>query len=137
MAKKAEAAATAAVDVTYVPKDGDAATVVWNRIKFVANVPTPVKDAEIVEKAKANPWFTVAGFEKKAVAKPAVKDAEAYRAHAIAWINAAKTSQELLDTWAAEAEMREEFGVGSDDIDFLNAIYEPKLADLKKAESDD
>lgn len=52
----------APVNVTYIPlEDGDKPFTIWQGIKFRANVPVPVTNAEVVALAKQNPWFSVAG----------------------------------------------------------------------------
>ena len=49
-----------ALDVTYVPlDDGDMPFTVWQGIRFRANVPVKVDNAEVVALAKQNPWFSV------------------------------------------------------------------------------
>lgn len=53
--------------ITYIPLDpGDPSTTVWNGLVFKANVPNEIDgshyfDAEMIERARGNPWFSVDG----------------------------------------------------------------------------
>lgn len=122
-------------DVTYIPRKDDPAEVTWNNHLFKANVPRPVKNPIMIEQAKGNPWFAVAGHERGTISESKVPaSAEDYRAHAVAWINEAKTSFEMTERWEAEEPLRHALGVGTDDFEWINKFYDPKIEQLRKAE---
>lgn len=128
--------AKASVEITYVPKEGDPATVTWAGIKFQANVPREITSSKLAGKALSNPWFKVSGQKQAAAADMNdPKTAEQYRAYALAWVNAATTSREMTQRWESEAEQRETCGVGTDDLELIGEFYNPKLEKLKKAEA--
>jgi hypothetical protein len=128
--------------ITYVP-DGEGAPyeTIWNKHRFRANIPVHVKDvpgqysgAEMVEMAKGNPHFAVAGFAK-AVAISAIPDSpERYKSYAVGWIRMANSSVEMLKRWKDEKELREDCGSGPDDAEYLQTIFNPRLAILKESE---
>lgn len=142
--------------VTYKPRDGDPASVVWCGVKFEANLPKETNQPEIVALAGSNPWFVCEGKDidaKAQVAKTAPKVAKApktpeeYRAYAIEWLKAAQPDPEIaakdadraslacaksIETrYAAEEPLREKCGWGTDDDALLQTIFYPKLATLK------
>lgn len=124
--------------VTYVPRfDGDPANTEVHGLKFKANVPRPISDPRVIEMAKGNPWFTV-GSEKPAplptVGKP-TSDVQ-YRQYAVAWVQNSKSSEEMTKRWDAEEELRTDCGVGSDDIEYVRAFFDPKFEKLKRAEAE-
>lgn len=125
--------------VTYKPQPGDPSEVKWNGHIFHANVPRPVIDDGnphgMVALAKGNMCFEVEGHDKKAAPDPgAPKTPEEYRVYAINWFKKARSADEFEQRWDDEEEMREEAGVGTDDVEWLNSIGGPILADLKKAD---
>jgi hypothetical protein len=147
------------VDIIYRPGEGDPAITIWNGYRFRANEPKPIPEDAVVahdkspmrmvDLARGNPHFEVAG-EKRARARnagkpgktekgdsattdPRLLTSEDYRAHAVAWINAADDFDALVKQWDDEEEMRALAGVGEDDIDFLQQFYAPKHDALKKA----
>jgi hypothetical protein len=123
------------VKVIYRPQSGDPVEVMWNNHRFRANEPTVVRSDGMIELAKGNPFFEVEGEEKAQVGRPAKpKTAEEYRSYAVRWFKSAKTAAELEQRWGAEEELRKECGVGTDDIEYLSSLYDPRLAELKKAE---
>jgi hypothetical protein len=145
---------TATVSITYRPGEGDPHTTVWNGYKFRANeardIPADATVAhdkspmKMVDLAHGNPHFEVGGTggkPKNPKAKAAAdkadpkqpKTSEEYRAHAVAWINAAEDFDAFTKQWEAETEMRELAGCGEDDIDFLQQFYAPKHDQLRKA----
>jgi hypothetical protein len=132
-------AASAGVEITYVPGREDPVSVVWNKLTFEANKPRLVSDQRIIDRAKSNPWFRVAG-EKQAekgfdpgTDKPS--NAQQYRAYAITWFKLAKTSTELAKRWSDEEALRTECEVGTDDLEFIARHYDPTLEQLKKMEA--
>jgi hypothetical protein len=128
--------------VTYCPEgDGAPHETIWNRHRFRANIPISVRDvpqgltaAQMIEVAKNNPHFSVEGFPK-AKSVGAIPDSpERYRSYAVGWIRIANSSDEMNKRWKDEAELREECGVGSDDVEYLQTIFQPRQAILKESE---
>lgn len=134
--QKADAADTM---ITYVPQPGDPSETVWNGHKFVANMPKAVKAVhkDMIEQAKSNPWFHVKGFDKAEQADHSTpklpKDSDGYRRWAVAWFKTVKSADEMKERWASEEELRQACGVGGDDLDYLDKLYVPRLAELEKA----
>lgn len=129
--------------LTYLPKEGDPVKVNWNGHVFEANVGKECRNAYMVDLAKANPWFRVEDGDKVDKVDPKTKGldrerdrAGEYKKHAIAWINAAESDLMMAKQWASEERMREEHGVGTEDIDYLMTLYTPKFEQLKRARSD-
>lgn len=137
------------LEITYHPREGDPSTVKWAGVKFEANVPKVVSHPEIIMGAPTNPWFSVkgetaeSGEAKRRGPKPKPKTPEAYRAWAVEWINAVKPDPLLepaiaaagavaamKERWGAEESLREQCGVGSDDLDMLASIFNPKMFSL-------
>lgn len=124
--------------VTYVPRDpADPNRVRWAGVLFEANVPKEVAHPEIIAGAPTNPWFDVEGqaAKPKGGRPPNPKTAEEYRAFAINWINKAETAKGLNDRWTAEERLREVCGVGSDDLDAISLIMQPRLHHLTMADA--
>lgn len=127
------------VHVTYVPQPGDPAVTTWNGHTFHANKPTPVNadvHGKMIEQARGNPWFEVAGQDKPKTPSAANSptNSEEYRSYAIGWFKTVDSSKAMKARWAAEEEMRNELGVGTDDLEYLDKLYIPRLAELEKAE---
>lgn len=137
------------VMVTYVPQKDDPVETVWNSHRFVANVARPVKDPQMISQAKSNPWFEVEGHEKSVDESHGAppKDSDGYRRYAVDWFKATDwygmkddqsrphpNSLEFEERWESEEKLREACGVGSDDLEYLNKLLTPRLAELKKAE---
>lgn len=125
-----------------------------------ANVAREVSDPEVIKWAPKNPWFKCEGAGVDAAEQTAKiaaaprsggwdmrvkpKNSDDYRAYAIAKINKAmpdptaedgelavrKCVADLKKWWADEEDMRLALGVGEDDLDKINGIFEPKLAQL-------
>lgn len=127
------------VNVTYRPQPGDPAMTTWNGHTFHANKPTPVSAArhpQMLAQAKGNPWFDVEGHDQDRVASDDhPTDSDGYRRYAVAWFKTVTSAAEMKRRWEAEQGLRDACGVGSDDMEYLNKLYTPKLADLTKAES--
>lgn len=125
------------VSVTYVPRDGDPVRVKWDGIEFTANVPVLVTKPHIIEAARGNPWFHVG--EDAPAPKPAEpqepQTAEEYRGYVVAWLKGATTSDLMQRRWDAEAPMREDLGVGTDDLEWIGKFFNPQFEQLKKAEA--
>lgn len=125
-----------------------------------AGEPREIHDPELCAILPKNPWFKCEGKgvddgeqTKKLAARAETggwdkrrkpKTAEDYRAYAISWINesmpdesdddgeraAANCKAAMRKRWDDEAQMRVACGVGEDDLDQINGIYGPKLAQL-------
>jgi hypothetical protein len=153
-----EASVGAAVSetITYVPGEGDPATVKWGNIVFEANKPQtisghtgdPLKkectkqerlNADIIERARKNKFFRVGTFDPR---KDSVKveptegpqNSAQYRLHAAEWLKKANSVEELDGKWIGEETLRKECEVGGDDIDYLMSLFTPKRAELRKRE---
>lgn len=145
-------------EVTYVPQAGDLSITTWNKHTFHANKATLVTDAAMVEQAKSNPWFNVAGHDPTAVPVDddlvVPKDSEGYRRYAVAWFKKATRSNDLRNKaereakmqdpakpalapgrWESEEALRVACGVGTDDYQYLDKLRIPRLGELEKAES--
>lgn len=146
------------ITLTYRPREGDPAFVKWGGKTFRAGEPTETSHPEVVKSAPNNPWFEVSGESADAKAKKIAersaspgwdkrkkpRTSDDYRAYSIAWINEAAPDEEDTDfersaknciaamrqRWADEAEMRDACGVGTDDIEYIDKIYAPKLSKL-------
>lgn len=137
-AKPEPAAKPGEIMVTYIPRDiGDPVETTWNDHRFVANVPRPVSHEGMIAQAKNNPWFKVDGHDPaegvKADGPPT--DSEGYRRHAIAWFKTVTSAAEMKERWEAEDDLRKACGVGTDDLEYLDKLYTPRLAELTRAES--
>jgi hypothetical protein len=128
--------------ITYSPEgEGAPYETIWNKHRFRANVPVNVRDvpgqysgAQMVEIARKNPHFVVAGFDK-AIAVSGIPDSpERYRSYAVGWIRMANSSDAMLKRWKNEKELREDCGAGPDDEEYLQTIFNPRLAILKESE---
>jgi hypothetical protein len=136
-ASSSEPSLLASEQVTYLPGPGDPVQVKWGKHVFSANVPRPVTDPRLIEKAKSNKFFKVGQFDPQrdgvkteAVVLP--KTAEQYRAWCIAW---AKTMERVTDfdrRWQEEEGLRIACEVGTEDLDLINSVIGPMRAELVK-----
>lgn len=123
--------------VTYVPGPEDPVSVQWAGHIFHANVPKAVENAEVIASARLNKFFKVGEF-KPGDAVPTrdepqePKTPEQYRAHAIAWLKTMQTVNQLDEKWQGEETLRMKCGVGTDDIELLMGLFQPKRAELRK-----
>jgi len=125
------------VNVTYIPQEGDPAHVTWNGHTFHANKPVRLKHPDMIDKAKGNPWFSVEGHDRaaKSADKGMPTDWESYRRYAIQWFKDVRSSSAMVRRWEDEESLRDKCGVGTDDLEYLNKLYAPRLAELKRLES--
>lgn len=122
----------AKAEVTYVPGPEGPSEVKWWGMLFRANVARTVTHRQLIESAMSNPFFQVNG-ERKEKAKPGTPTTpEEYKVHAIAWINASGSHHDLERQWEKEDELREEIGVGTDDLDYILPKFNARYALLKK-----
>lgn len=128
--------------VIYHPlEDGDPFSTVWNRHRFEANIPVTLKDIkggytaeDMLALARKNKYFEIEGEGKKEATKHSEPtDADQYRAHAVRWMRAATSAQQLVSRWESEQELRDECGVGKDDEDYLGTLFNPKKKALEEA----
>jgi hypothetical protein len=128
-----------AEQVTYLPGPEDPTMVVWRGHHFYANVPKTVMNPDLIEQAKGNKFFKVGDFNPNSDSvatreeTPLPKNSEQYRVWFAAWLKTMKSAEALDQRWIAEEVLREQCEVGSDDIDFMNSLYQPKRAELRKA----
>jgi len=91
----------------------------------------------MVELAKLNPHFEVAGFEKpeeekRKPGRPRIpKNANEYRSYAMGWITSSNDVQTLLKRWDDEDELREKIGCGEDDTNYLVPFFDARVHILK------
>jgi hypothetical protein len=91
----------------------------------------------MAEMARSNPSFTVEGSPptqalRTGKAKPP-KTPEEYRAHALAWILAAESIDDLA-RWNDEEALREKCGCGQDDQAYLQPHFDNKFKQLSDHE---
>ena len=144
--KHDEAPITAANDdplvseqVTYLPGEEDPARVQFAGHHFHANLPLKVTMPKSwFEKLRGNKFFKVGPFDP---AKDSAKmreeprtprTSDEYKAYAVAWFKSADNLHDFDERWVEEETLRQECGVGADDLDYLSSLSRPKRAGLKK-----
>ena len=128
---------TVSEQITYLPGPDDPSTTKWRGYLFQANVPKTVAVPEMIEQARGNKFFHVGPFDPakdsvKVVPSEKPTTPEQYRSYAVEWFKRVKTLDEFDTRWMAEEVLREKCGVGTDDIDYLMSLIQPKRAELKK-----
>jgi len=120
--------------VTYIPGRDDPSEAKWRGVVFKANEPVRIKEADHIEAAKGNRFFRVEGEEDTPdqARKPTTHDE--YRAHVVGWAKLTRGVEELISMWASERQLRVECEVGSDDIQWLGTIIEPRLRQMRLEE---
>lgn len=130
----------AETNVTYTPGPGDNPEVKWMGHVFHANVPHPVRRADLIEKARANRFFHVGEFDPRVHMYreeiPAPKTAEAYRRWAVEWMKKVPNVEAACEKWANEARMRAQLEVGFDDYKYISDFFQPILSELIKKEEE-
>jgi len=123
-------------DVTYQPGHGDPPFVTWRGVTFHANVPVRLTDTHHLSAAHDNRFFRVGDGGESADDNPNRDPATPaeYRRHFVKKINKATTCLELVKAFASERRLREDAGVGHDDIDYLGHLVEPKLNQMRLSE---
>ena len=135
--------------VTYLPGEGDPASVKWGGITFHANRPKEIEAHaegspsqrgmhQLIENARKNKFFHVGEFDaanaveaRESASLP--KTSDQYRAHVIGWLSKMSSEGELDAKWISEESMRGACGVGSDDLEWLGEKIAPKRFELRKA----
>lgn len=123
-------------DVTYFPGDGDPRIVKWRGQEFRAGETKRVKDLSHVDAARGNSHFRV-GKDGAHGDNPnrGPSDSMQYRGHVLAWLNDAEIGVEkFIQKWSEEKRMREQCGVGEDDIRWLGTLLEPRLRQMRMRE---
>lgn len=125
-------------EITYLPAAGDPASIKWRGVEFKANVPKRITDKAHIEAARVNRFFRVG---KGDPSKPAdhnpndgPKTPMEYRAHVVAWIKTCENVEDVVKHWSDDRVLRQTCEVGSDDIQWLGTIVEPKLMDFRRKE---
>lgn len=127
--------------VTYVPGPEGPMETKWMGIVFRANAPKMVTKRALIEAAKKNPFFKVGPFDPRTDVyrehEPAPpKTSREYRAHCVRWLLKTDSLDELAERWRDEAQLRADCEVGSDDLDYLSSLFDPKIADLIRREDE-
>lgn len=128
------------VMITYRPDPGDNATTVWNGHTFEANKPKRINHTGMIAQARTNRFFEVEGQMPTSATGPQSEnavptDSDGYRRYAIEWFRTVRSSAGMKARWNAEESLRQSCGVGSDDLEYLDKLYSPRMAELEKAES--
>lgn len=135
--------------ITYVPGQHDPVHVPWGGHVFHANVPKEIKgdpegssseklNAHIIESARNNPAFVVGKDAKPKRERSALpKNAREYSAYFIEWLKDGhfETVEELVARFAKDRDLQAKCEVGPDDFAYLGTLFNPRLADLAKAEA--
>lgn len=136
--EKTEAAEKVSEQVTYLPGDGDPSQTKWHGLVFHANIPKTVTNPILIEQARTNKHFHVGPFDPAKQGVPTheevvlPKTPEQYRAWFAAWLKTMSSVDEMDQRWMKEEVLRESCGVGSDDLEYMTSLYQPKRAELRK-----
>ena len=133
--------------LTYLPGEGDKASVVWGGHTFHANVSKEITghaggtaqqklNLHLIERARENKLFAVGNMRPKRESTGLPTTAEEYRAYAIKWLKdpAIEHAEQLIARFAKDRELRIACEVGSDDYDYLSTLLMPKLHDLARGD---
>jgi hypothetical protein len=131
--------------VTYVPGPEDKTQAVWCGHTFVANVPKEIKghangtereklNAGLIEAARNNPRFVVGSAKPRRDAKKDPVTAEEYRSYFVEWLKLPhyEHAEDLIARLAKDREMQMVCQIGTDDFDFMAALFMPKLHEFAK-----
>lgn len=122
-------------EVTYMPGYGDPSVTKWRGHTFKAGEPKVIKDADHIEAARGNRFFRVGkgGSAGDNPNRPPANEME-YRAHVVRWMDKEQTVEDIIKRFAGERKLREECGVGEEDLKWLSTIVEPKLRQMRMEE---
>lgn len=135
--------------VTYIPSEGDPLKTKFNGFVFKAHEPRDIPDNAVIrlddgktrpmmDAIRGNPFFEIEGEKRPGKgAPPAVpRTTEEYRAYAVKWINHFD-DEDGFDAyskrWEKEQPLREQCGIGDEDMSFIMQFYSPKYDRLKRA----
>lgn len=135
--------------LTYLPGEGDPATVKWGGHVFRANVGKEIKgdpdgtpqeqvNHQIIVSARNNhPHFSVAGQKgPRKQRNPVPTNAEEYRRYFVGWLNdpSIVSAEIMIERFAKDRELQSRCEVGTDDFAFIRDLFMPKLSDLARAD---
>lgn len=133
--------------ITYIPGQGDPASIKWCGHTFHANVPKEITghpegtqseqlSHHLIERARDNKHFKVGNNRPKRDAMVQPKTAEEYRAYMVGWLQdpAIQTTNQLIARFAKDRELQAACEVGADDYSYLATLFTPKLYELAKAD---
>ena len=89
-------------DVTYLPGEGDPASVKWRGVEFKANVPVRITNASHLEAARGNRFYRVGTETPGEVEFGPPKTAMEYRGHVLDWLKGVETIDQLATHWASD-----------------------------------
>jgi hypothetical protein len=119
--------------ITFCPEEGGSSSTTWRGIVFKAHIPVMIKDQTMIDAAKGNRFFSV-GDEIVRTPNAAPKTRDEYRNHVVAWLKEVLTTDDLAHRWARDRNLRTSCEVGSDDLNYLGTLIDPKLRDLQRAD---
>ena len=120
------AAVPSGKDITYLPSPGDLLETKWRGVVFKAGTPVRVTDLEMIEKARANPFFRIGSEPLPIKPNAPPVTAAGYRSHLVAWLGEVRTLEGLVSRWVADRNLRASCEVGSDDTDVLGPLLDQK-----------
>lgn len=134
--------------VTYIPGEGDPATVKWCGHTFRANVPVPIEghpegserqrlNHHLIESARNNPSFRLSSEKGPRKSKNALpKNEDEYKAHVVRWMQdpSIDSAQALIERFAKDRQLQIDCEVGSEAFAWIRDLFMPKLSDLAKAD---
>ena len=125
--------------VTYRPGPEDPVRVQFGGHHLHANIPKQVRGRKSwFATVRNNPFFKVGDFDPKKDAVvtreelPLPKTSDQYKAFAVAWFRSAESLHDFDARWQLEEVLRQECGVGADDLDYLGSLMRPRRAELQK-----
>lgn len=135
--------------ITYVPGEGDKASVTWCGHTFHANVPKDITghakgtdreklNLHLIERARENKTFRVGTGVRKRDPSRDPETAEEYRQYFANWmqhpsLNSSDThAEDLIARFAKDRALQATCGVGSDDFDYMATLFMPKLHEFAK-----
>lgn len=134
--------------ITYVPGDGDPASVKWGGHTFQANIAKEIEghpegsareqlNHALIESARNNPCFRLGSEKAPRKAKNALpKTADEYKAYIVRWMQdpSIQSASDLIGRFAKDRELQAACEVGADDFAWIGTLFMPKLSDLAKAD---
>lgn len=131
--------------ITYLPGEGDKASVLWGGHTFHANVPKEITghaegtaaqklNLHLIERARENRLFAVGDGKPKRQAATVPATAEQYRAYLVDWLKdpSIQHADQLIARFAKDRELQADCEVGSDDYAYIATLFMPKLHELAR-----